>query len=300
MTEDYGTKILTQQDLFDEANGIRHFQTIDSDALFDMQLARRRYVVEGLLPEGLTLLTGDPKIGKSFFALSLSVSVAKGVPFLCFPTQKCGVLYFCFEDDVKRLQQRLFEMSEEAFPGLHFCQDILRLGEGFIESLSEYLTQHPDTKLVVVDTLNYIRPDKFSTNMYKSDYDDMILLHQLAQKFSVALLLVHHHRKALGKDDLHAVSGSTGLTGGVDNCISIERPRRSEKSAVLKVVSRDMESFEIKTAPCPEKGQGTVVLIIREAKEEIDSWYQARSIMCFWGEPNSEKSGLSISNNSIS
>jgi predicted ATP-dependent serine protease len=169
MTEDYGTKILTQQDLFDEANGIRHFQTIDSDALFDMQLARRRYVVEGLLPEGLTLLTGDPKIGKSFFALSLSVSVAKGVPFLCFPTQKCGVLYFCFEDDVKRLQQRLFEMSEEAFPGLHFCQDILRLGEGFIESLSEYLTQHPDTKLVVVDTLNYIRPDKFSTNMYKSD-----------------------------------------------------------------------------------------------------------------------------------
>jgi len=134
-----------QQILIDEARGIKRFHTIESDVLFEKQLEKRRYIVEGLLPEGLTVLSGDPKVGKSFFALSLSVSVAKGEPFLCFPTKKSDVLYFSFEDDEKRLQQRLFEMSDDTFSGLTFSNDVLHLGDGFIETLENYLQQHPDT-----------------------------------------------------------------------------------------------------------------------------------------------------------
>ena len=123
----------TEQQLIgvEESKGIKRLHTIDSDVLFEKQLEKRRFIVEGLLPEGLTMLAGAPKAGKSFFALSLSVSVAKGIPFLCFPTSKCNVLYFCFEDDEKRLQQRLFEMSDENFTGLSFCNEVLRLGDGF-------------------------------------------------------------------------------------------------------------------------------------------------------------------------
>lgn len=80
--------------LLEEAMGIKRFNTISSDILFEKQLEKRKFIVEGLLPEGLTVLSGDPKAGKSFFALNLSVSVAKGVPFLCFPTVKSEVLYF--------------------------------------------------------------------------------------------------------------------------------------------------------------------------------------------------------------
>ncbi len=42
MTEDYDLTVLTQGDLFDEANGIRHFHTIDSDALFDIRFENKR------------------------------------------------------------------------------------------------------------------------------------------------------------------------------------------------------------------------------------------------------------------
>ncbi len=234
-----------QKILLEEAMGIKRFHTIDSDVLFEKQLEKRRYIVKGLLPEGLTVLSGDPKVGKSFFALSLSVSVAKGIPFLCFPTVKSDVLYFSFEDDEKRLQQRLFEMSEDNFTGLTFSSDVMHLDVDFIQSVENYLQNHPSTKLIVVDTLNYIRPDKPNTNMYKNDYDDMIKLHRLTQQYGIAMLLLHHNRKNGGSDDLHTISGSTGLTGGADNCIIIERPKRGEKIAKLKVISRDMESFEM-------------------------------------------------------
>ena len=238
----------TEQQLIgvEESKGIKRLHTIDSDVLFEKQLEKRRFIVEGLLPEGLIMLSGDPKAGKSFFALSLSVSVAKGIPFLCFPTSKCNVLYFCFEDDEKRLQQRLFEMSDENFTGLSFCNEVLRLGDGFTESVEAYLDSHPDTKLIVVDTLNYIRPDKQGSNMYRDDYDDMIKLHRLTQKYGIALVIIHHNKKNVDEDVLRSISGSMGLSGGADNCIVIQKPKKGRKVSTMNVVSRDMESFEMK------------------------------------------------------
>ena len=236
-----------QKILLEEAMGIKRFHTIDSEVLFEKQLQKRKYFVEGLLPEGLTLLSGDPKSGKSFFALGLSVSVAKGVPFLCFPTKKCDVLYFSFEDDEKRLQQRLFDISDDAFSGLTFSNEAVHLGDGFVETLEDYLQKHPDTKLIVVDTLNYIRPEKQNPNMYKSDYDDMIKLHKLTMKYEIAMLILHHNKKGDEADPLRLISGSMGIAGGSDNVIVIEKPKKKgETVSTLHVVSRDMQSFEMK------------------------------------------------------
>ena len=236
-----------QKILLEEAMGIKRFHTIDSEELFEKQLQKRKYFVEGLLPEGLTLLSGDPKSGKSFFALGLSVSVAKGVPFLCFPTKKCDVLYFSFEDDEKRLQQRLFDISDDAFTGLTFSNEAVHLGDGFVETLEDYLQKHPDTKLIVVDTLNYIRPEKQNPNMYKSDYDDMIKLHKLTMKYEIAMLILHHNKKGDEADPLRLISGSMGIAGGSDNVIVIEKPKKKgDRVSTLHVVSRDMQNFDMK------------------------------------------------------
>ncbi len=236
-----------QRILRDEAMGIKRFHTIDSYVLFEKQLQKRKFIVEGLLPEGLTVLSGDPKVGKSFFALGLGVSVAKGVPFMCFPTAKNDVLYFGFEDDEKRLQQRLFEMSDDSFSGLMFSNDILHLGDGFVETLEDYLQKNPATKLVVVDTLNYIRPEKQNPNMYKSDYDDMIKLHKLTMKYEFAMLIIHHNKKGDEEDPLRSISGSMGISGGVDNVIVIEKPKKKgETASTLQVIGRDMPKFQMK------------------------------------------------------
>ena len=83
-------------------------------------------------------------------------------------------------------------MSEDNFTGLTFSSDVMHLDVDFIQSVENYLQNHPSTKLIVVDTLNYIRPDKPNTNMYKNDYDDMIKLHRLTQQYGIAMLLLHH------------------------------------------------------------------------------------------------------------
>jgi len=286
-----------QQILIDEARGIKRFHTIESDVLFEKQLEKRRYIVEGLLPEGLTVLSGDPKVGKSFFALSLSVSVAKGEPFLCFPTKKSDVLYFSFEDDEKRLQQRLFEMSDDTFSGLTFSNDVLHLGDGFIETLENYLQQHPDTKLVVVDTLNYIRPEKQSTNMYKNDYDDMILLHRLTLQYGIAMLLLHHNRKGSDEDDLRSISGSMGIAGGADTCIVIKRPKSRDKSAKMKVISRDMETFEMEIV----QGENGVWITADDKKlDEKEISVTVRAVYLFYSLTHFSDEPLRISPTELS
>ena len=108
------------QKMREMAMGIKHLSAIESDELFDKQIAKRKYVVSEIMPEGLLLLFGEPKIGKSFLVLGLCCSVAKGEPFLGYPTDKGEVLYFCYEDDEERLQKRLHSMCDEGFPGVFF------------------------------------------------------------------------------------------------------------------------------------------------------------------------------------
>ncbi len=220
--------------------------TIESDVLFDKQLEKRRFLVSGILPEGLVLLAAPPKAGKSFFVLGLCVAVAKGDPFLGFPTSKGRALYFCFEDDERRLQKRMCEISDESFAGLTFCTEVIKLEDGkFISYLESHMQTHPDTKLIVVDTLNYIRTDDGNANMYKRDYDDIIPLHDFAQKHNVTIILVHHTRKTRDGDEYSAASGSTGLTGAVDTYFLLKRPKRSENEAVLFISGRDIETMEL-------------------------------------------------------
>lgn len=153
-------------------------------------------------------------------------------------------------------------MSDDTFSGLTFSNDVLRLGEGFIETLEDYLRKNTETKLVVVDTLNYIRPEKQSTNMYKNDYDDMIQLHRLTLQYGIAMLLLHHNRKGSDEDDLRSISGSMGIAGGADTCIVIKRPRSKDKSAKMKVISRDMETFEMEIV----QGENGVWITAEEKK----------------------------------
>jgi hypothetical protein len=140
----------------------------------------------------------------------------------------------------------MFEISDESFAGLTFCTEVIKLEDGkFISYLESHMQTHPDTKLIVVDTLNYIRTDDGNANMYKRDYDDIIPLHDFAQKHNVTIILVHHTRKTRDGDEYSAASGSTGLTGAVDTYFLLKRPKRSENEAILFMSGRDIETMEI-------------------------------------------------------
>ena len=110
---------------------IRKLRTVDGAALMSQPLRPPNFVVDTLLSQGLHILAGSPKVGKSWLALWLAVTVAKGESIWGMPVRQGTTLYLCLEDSVLRIQNRLFEITEDAPDSVHFCTDVPPSGRGW-------------------------------------------------------------------------------------------------------------------------------------------------------------------------
>ena len=155
---------------------MKNLETIDADTLLGIPYEPLSFVVEDLLPQGLHLLAGAPKIGKSWLALWLCLQVAQGESLWNFATKPCEVLYLCLEDSFQRIQSRLLDLTEDAPPTLHFAVMSEQLHSGLVEQMEQFLREHPATGLVVIDTLQRIRAVGSEANPYASDYRDIGVL----------------------------------------------------------------------------------------------------------------------------
>jgi hypothetical protein len=204
-----------------------------------------RWAVPDILPEGVTLLAGKPKLGKSWMALGLAIATATGgVALGTKRVEKGEVLYLALEDNKRRLQNRIRKLlaGRTAPAGLHIATDWPRANEGGCERLDAFLTDHPDTRLVVIDTLARIKPRTFGRRtQYDEDRDAVDPLIPIAAEHGVAILLVHHLREAESDDPLDMIHGSAGLTGGVDGALVLKR-QRGRADAYLHVEGRDIEN----------------------------------------------------------
>ena len=135
---------------------VRKLETIDADTLLGIPYEPPAFLVEGLLPQGLHLLAGAPKIGKSWLALWLCLRVAQGQPLWNFATCPCEVLYLCLEDSFQRIQSRLFDLTEEAPPALHFAVMAEQLRSGLVEQIGQFLREHPATGLSGATDSNFV------------------------------------------------------------------------------------------------------------------------------------------------
>lgn len=133
--------------------------------------------------QGLHVLAGAPKVGKSWLSLWLCLQVAKGEPAWEFPTTQGDVLYLCLEDSYSRIQNRLLDITDDAPPNLFFATMSERLYSGLEQQIERFLISHPDTALIVVDTLQRIRGSVNDANPYASDYWDLGILKKLAEEF---------------------------------------------------------------------------------------------------------------------
>ena len=176
----------------------RPLVTVDGRTLMDRPLEPPNFVVDTLISQGLHILAGSPKVGKSWLALWLAVTVAKGEPVWGMSVKQGTTLYLCLEDSVLRIQNRLFEITEDAPDSVHFCTECGPIGQGLEEQVEGFLVAHPDTVLVLVDTLQMVRPVHDAT--YANDYRDLSVLKRLADKHGIAILLIHHLRKETADD----------------------------------------------------------------------------------------------------
>lgn len=145
--------------------GCEKIETITAKKLYDMKLPPIRFVVEGLLPQGLHVFAGPPKIGKSWLLMQLALAVASGKPFWGLETEQGSVLSLCLEDSLPRLQQRLSELTDEPPDTLHLCTFSKSLADGLCDQLTGFLEEHDDTNLVIIDTLQKIRSGSGDGNL---------------------------------------------------------------------------------------------------------------------------------------
>ncbi len=222
-------------------------QPFTAQELMGREIPPISWVVPGLLPEGLTIFAGKPKMGKSWLALGLALSAAEGGKALDkFAVERGEVLYLALEDSERRLQSRLDKLLSDAPPqSLHFETHWPRLDQGGLEHLDAWLEKHGHTRLVIIDTLARVRtPRKGNANIYDEDYRAGVPLKGLADKYGVAIVVIHHLRKEPADDPLDTVSGSTGLTAVADSIWVLKRPR-GQADAFLFVTGRDVEDQEL-------------------------------------------------------
>ena len=223
-------------------------EPIDAETLLSTPLPPVRWLIPGLLPAGLSLLAGASKAGKSWLCLWLCLQLARGGEIWGRTT----VLYLCLEDTHARIQGRLFRLTEDPVPSrLYFQTGSCAIGDGLELQIEKFLSQHPETGLVVIDTLQKVRTADPNNGAYASDYQDMSALKSLADRRDIGLLLVHHLRKQGASDPFQQISGSNGLMGAADTIWLLQRQRMSDTARLL-VTGRDMDSctLHLQTRDC--------------------------------------------------
>ena len=148
-------------------------ETINAEDLQNRTYEPTHFLVDELIPEGLHILAGAPKIGKSWLALWLCLCVAQGQPLWNFATTQGEALYLSLEDSFQRIQTRLFDLTEDTPPTLHFAIMADTLKHGLEQQIEQFLMEHPTTKLVVIDTLQRVRGTGSDSNLYANDYQDV-------------------------------------------------------------------------------------------------------------------------------
>ena len=136
---------------------MQKLQTVNAETLLYEPLEKPSFVVDSLIPTGLSLFCGSQKIGKSWLMLKLCLCVSQGIPLWDMPTMEGDVLYLCLEDTFCRIQDRLFRLTDEASGRLHFAVASCKLSDGLIVQLEDYLKDYPDSRLIVSDTLQKVR-----------------------------------------------------------------------------------------------------------------------------------------------
>ena len=246
-------------------------QIMTMPELMETRFRVRPAVIDGLLPAGTYLLAGAPKIGKSFLVLQMAYQVSMGEPFLGFSSRQGTVLYLALEDTYERLQKRLAQMTE---------QDS--------ERLTDFWSEHTDTVLIIIDTLQRVRGRTPDNGSYATDYDTLAGLKEFFDTYGITVLVVHHTRKEGAEDVFNTISGTNGLMGAADGALILYKDRRTNSDAVLEAVGRDQQQLrlhisfdaahlcwaliEVETGRFKEPPNPLVGLVSRLVNEENPSW----------------------------
>lgn len=221
------------------------FETVSYSDLMSREFDELWQPVEGLIAEGLTVLVGGSKMGKSWLCLDMACSVAAGTPFLGRRTSQCPVLYLALEDSLRRLQDRIRKQGQ--IPGrdsfdLSFATISRTLDDGFEEQLERWMHEHGGKCLVIVDVLQKVSgaTSRRDGNAYQAGFKKAAMIKAIADRYKAAVIVVHHTKRGKEEDPFDMVSGGNGLMAAADATMIMTR-KRGESYADIQITGRDVQ-----------------------------------------------------------
>lgn len=245
---------------------LSYLKTISMSELYDTVYQSKPPLIEGLLYPGVYIFAGSPKLGKSFLMAQFAYHISTGTPLWNYTARKGTALYLALEDDYRRLQERLYRMfGMESAENLYFSVSAGQLGKGLDEQLAKFVVEHPDTKLIIIDTLQKVREVGGDNYSYANDYQIITRLKSFADTHGLCLLLVHHTRKQTSDDKFDMISGTSGLLGAADGAFLLYKEKRTGNAATLEVSGRDQQEQKLYLLRNPE----TLLWDFQKAETEL-------------------------------
>jgi hypothetical protein len=226
-----------------------------------------RWVLPGVIPEGLTLLVGAPKAGKSWFNMNLMVALATGRPQEVFAwgqtIEPSPNLYLALEDPHRRVHDRLHKIIRGLdFPARQAGEiwlDLPPITEGGRDEIERWLERNPSCRAIMVDVLAKVRTAPESGGgLYQADYEAVGVLKDIADDYGIGVVVTHHDRKRTDEDFLNMVSGTKGITGAADTILYLKRERGSD-DGTLQCESRDVEECTYVVQFVREQGRWHII-----------------------------------------
>ena len=246
-----------------------YLKTVTMTELYDNIFESGTEIIEGLLYQGAYLFVGSPKVGKSFMMLQLAYHISTGKPLWNYKVRQSPVLYFALEDNYARLQRRLYKMfGTEETSNLYLATEGKTVNGGLDEQIRGFMQEHPDTGLIIIDTLKRVRESGGGEYSYSNDYDIVAHLKAIADSYKISMLIVHHTRKEKGEDIFDSISGTNGLLGAADGAFLLSKNKRTANEAIMDVTGRDQQDMRLYLNKDPQR------LIWNMEKSETELWVE--------------------------
>ena len=214
--------------------------------LMAMELPSPNWAIPGLLSEGLSILAGKPKLGKSWMAFNLAITIAAGGSALGMARVVPGdVLYLSLEDRLRRVQDRgrklLNGMNCSATNRLYISTEWPKQNQGGLDHIARWMRSVERPTMVIIDVWSKFRSVS-SSRQYAYDQDFAIAseVKAVADDHHCNVLALHHTKKMAAEDAVDEVSGTLGFAGCADSILVLTRSR-NETEGTLFMTSRDTE-----------------------------------------------------------